>query len=84
LLTTHTPGTPDGDDAPGNSTPTTDQRYHRHLPPHPDPATLTDTIHALLTPTTDDQTHIGRPAGLDNHQPPTRGSDDRSPAGRKM
>ncbi len=86
LLTTHPPGTPPPN--PGTShasrTATADGRYHRHLPPHPDAATLTDAIHALLTPTTDDQTRIGGPAGLDNHQPPTRGSDGRSPAGRKM
>ncbi|WP_445548389.1 hypothetical protein [Frankia sp. CiP1_Cm_nod1] len=29
-----------------------DNRYHRHLPPHPDPAALAAAIHALLTPTT--------------------------------
>ncbi len=78
LLTTHTPGTPDGGDAPGSSTPTTDQRYHRHLPPHPDAATLADTVRTLLAPTADDQTRIGGSAGLDNHQPPT------GLAGRRM
>ncbi len=94
LLTTHPPDTPPPN--PGTthasrtttststSTATADGRYHRHLPPHPDPATLTDAIHALLTPTTDNQTRIGRSAGLDNHQPPTRGSGEPSPAGRRM
>ncbi len=60
LLTTHPPDTPPPN--PGTThtsrtaTATADGRYHRHLPPHPDAATLTDAIHALLTPTADNQT----------------------------
>ncbi|KLL11673.1 WD40 repeat domain-containing protein [Protofrankia coriariae] len=54
LLTTHTPG----DEPPtsqigrtrtrGHTNHSPDGRYHHHLPPHPDPASLAAAIHALL------------------------------------